>query len=294
MSNLLLLILYNTNKLPELLETWRDIGVPGTTILESIGGHASRTWLDKFGLNSINKLFQSSEVQSRTLLAVFEDEKLMNKAIAEAERIVGGFDKPDSGLIFILPVSKVIGDKKVSVKPSKEVSPPALRSDWTVLRDTLVETVDSLLKLKPTIVESDTSLEKVSQAMVAHPKVHVVSVVSKDGRLIGLLELSTLVNDLFIHILPEEFLKEITSLEAVMDYADKIRTQTAGDAMIPAVSVSRADSVKVAFQKMHENKLPGIPIVDDQLKVIGYINLLELLSLSNQLMDSRKSGAVKK
>ena len=294
MSNLLLLILNNASKLPELLNVWRKIGVPGTTILESVGGHASRSWLNKFGLGSINNLFQASEVQSRTLIAVFDDKKLMAQAIAEAERIVGGFDKPDSGLIMVIPVAQVIGANKASAQIPKEVSPPALRSDWAEFRDTPVETVDSLLSLEPTIVSVDTSLEDVAQAMVAHPKVHVVSVVSKEGRLVGLLELSNLANDLFIHILPEEFLSEITSLEALMDYADKTRSQTAGDAMRPAVWVSSGETVQEAFKRMHENNLPGLPIVDDLFQVIGYINLLELLSLSIQVKKSEKSGAVKK
>ncbi|MEK6256182.1 MAG: CBS domain-containing protein [Chloroflexota bacterium] len=294
MSNLLLLILNNASKLPELLNVWRKIGVPGTTILESVGGHASRSWLNKFGLGSINNLFQASEVQSRTLIAVFDDKKLMAQAIAEAERIVGGFDKPDSGLIMVIPVAQVIGANKAAAQIPKEVSPPALRSDWAELRDTAVETVDSLLSLEPTIVSVDTSLEDVAQAMVAHPKVHVVSVVSKEGRLVGLLELSNLANDLFIHILPEEFLSEITSLEALMDYADKTRSQTAGDAMCPAVWVSSGETVQEAFKRMHENNLPGLPIVDDLFQVIGYINLLELLSLSIQVKKSGKSSTVKK
>ncbi|MBT4754242.1 MAG: hypothetical protein HON98_00985, partial [Chloroflexi bacterium] len=47
-----------------------------------------------------------SEVQTRTLIAVIEDENLLNQAIAEAERVVGGFDRPNSGLLFVLPVAR--------------------------------------------------------------------------------------------------------------------------------------------------------------------------------------------
>ncbi|MBC8334844.1 MAG: CBS domain-containing protein [Anaerolineales bacterium] len=285
MSNLLLVILNDTSVLPDLLGVWREIGVPGTTILQSAGGHASRNWLSRVGLGAINKLFETKEVETRTLMAVFEDEDLLAQAIAEAERIVGGFDRPNSGVVLVLPVSQALGVYKASPKPVQEVSPPSLRSDWSILRDTLVESVDSLWSLEPTIVPADTQLEDVVLAMLVHPRVHLASVVAKDGRLIGLLKLAVLADDLFFHILPEEFLGEITDLEKLMDYATKTRTLTAQDAMTPPVWVKRDDTVAEAFKRMHDNKLSGLPIVDDLYRVVGYINLLELLSLFIHIND---------
>ena len=285
MSNLLLVILNDTSILPDLLRVWREIGVPGTTILQSAGGHASHNWLSRVGLGAINKLFETKEVETRTLMAVFDDENLLAQAIAEAERIVGGFDRPNSGVVLVLPVSQTLGVYKASPKPPQEVSPPSLRSDWSVLRDTLVESVDSLWSLESTIVTAETKLEDVARAMLAHPRVHLASVVAEDGRLIGLLKLDALADNLFFHILPEEFLGEITDLEKLMDYADKTRMLTAQDAMTPPVWVKRGDTVAEAFKRMHDNKLPGLPIVNDLYHVVGYINLLELLSLCIQMKN---------
>lgn len=282
MSNLLLVILNDAGILPELLKVWREIGVPGTTILNSAGGHASGLWLSRVGLGALSNLFEAKEVQTRTLIAVFDDENLLAQAIAEAERIVGGFEHPNTGLMVVLPVSQAIGVQKKYPPPPQDVSPPALRSDWAVLRNTPIEKVDSLLGLEPTIVPGDTPLDEVARAMVKHPSVHVASVVAGDGRLIGLLDLSTLADDLYLHILPEEFLSEVTDLETSMAYANKTRTLTAEDAMIPAVWVKRGETVKEAFKRMHANKLSGLPLVDEQYHVIGYINLLELLSLCIQ------------
>jgi CBS domain-containing protein len=293
MSNLLLVILNNTSLLPDLLQAWRDIGVPGTTILKSAGGYRTRNWLSRVGLGAIHNLFETKEVQTRTLIAIFDDEELLAQAIAEAERIVGGFDQPNSGIVLVLPVSQAIGLHKAPPQPPQEVSPPALRSDWSVLRDTPMESVDSLLGLEPTIVPGDTPLNNVAQAMLAHPNVHVVSVVAEDGRLIGLLELSALADDLFLDILPEEFLSEITDLEKLMAYADKTRTLTARDAMTPPVWVKRDETVKEAFKRMHDNKLPGLPLVDERYHVIGYINLLELLSVCIQVKNGDNLPDVK-
>ncbi|MEK6221369.1 MAG: CBS domain-containing protein [Chloroflexota bacterium] len=279
MPQLLLVILNDDTQLPDLLQVWGEIGVPGTTIINSVGGHASRTWLSEIGLGGINKLFEAKEVQTRTVIAVIDDEKLLAQAIAEAERIVGGFDQPNSGVLLVLPISKAVGIYKKPPQVPKEVSPPALRSDWSILRDTPIDTVDSLLRLDPTIVSGSALLDDVARAMLAHPRVHVASVVADDGRLIGLIQLSELADDLFFHILPEEFLTEITDLEAMIAFAEKTRAITAQDAMIPPVWVKSGETVKEAFKRMHANKLPGLPIVDERYQVIGYINLLELLSL---------------
>lgn len=142
MSNLLIVILDNISVLPDLLEVWREIGVPGTTILKSAGGHASRTWLSQVGLGAINNLFENKEVQTRTVLAAVEDEGLLAQAIAEAEQIVNGFDRPNSGVVLVVPLSQAIGVFKTPPEVPQEISPPALRSEWTNLRDTPVDTVE--------------------------------------------------------------------------------------------------------------------------------------------------------
>jgi CBS domain-containing protein len=289
MSNLLIVILYDIGLLPDLLEAWREIGVPGTTVLKSVGGHGSRNWLKQVGLGALHNLFETKEIQTRTVFAAFEDEALLDQAIAEAERIAGGFDRPSSGVVLVVPVSKSLGIYKAAPAPQQDVSPPALRSDWSELRDTPVERVDALLNLEPTIVKVDTPLDDIARAMVARPNVHVVSVVAENGRLIGLLELKELADDLFLHILPEEFLNEITDLETLMTYADRTRALTAQDVMVPPVWVKRGETVKEAFKRMHENNLPGLPLVDELYQVIGYINLLELLSLCIQDRDDNDS-----
>jgi len=192
---------------------------------------------------------------------------------------VGGFERPNSGVLLVLPVAQTSGINKAKPKPLQELSPPALRPDWMVLRDTPIEEVEAIMGLEPTIVSPEASLNDVAQAMLAHPKVHVASVVAEDGRLVGLLSLKTLADDLFFHILPEEFIAESTDIEKMMAFAEKTRILTAGDAMIPPVWVKHGETVKNAFKRMHENGLSGLPVVDDRYHVIGYINLLELLAL---------------
>lgn len=279
MAHLVMIILDDLQRLPALLEAWQTIGVPGVTILQSAGAHRTRTWLSSVGLGALDRLFESDEVRRRTLLAVIEDDDLVAQAVAEAERVVGGFDRPDSGLLLVLPVSQVKGLRKAQPEPPQVTLPAAVWPEWMIGRDTPVEEAATVLDLEPTIVSADTPLDQVSQAMLAHPNVHVACVVGEDGQLAGLLRLRDLVDALFFHIIPEEFLGEIVDLEDAMDFAGKSGMRTAGDAMQDAVWVKKGETVKDAFKRMHENGLTGLPVVDERYRIVGYINLLELMAV---------------
>lgn len=279
MANLLIIILDDLTRMSDLLQTLRRIGVPGVTILESAGAYRVESWLNRVGLGGLDRLFESHELRRRTLLAAIEDDNLLAQAVAEAERVVEGFDRPDSGLLLVLSVSQVKGLHKVLPKPSEEALPPAVYPNWVALRDKPVEEAIAILDLEPTIVSPDTPLDETARLMLTHPNVHVVCVVANDGRLIGLLELRALADDIFFHIMPEEFLREIHDLDEAMEFAERSRMRTTADAMRDPVWVKQGETVKDAFERMHEHKLPGLPVVDERYHVVGYINLLELIAL---------------
>ena len=279
MIHLLIVILDDLARMPALLQAWQAIGLPGATILESAGAFRTTTWLRRVGLGALNRLFEAEEVRRRTLLVAVEDDALLEQAIAEAERVVDGFDRPESGLLLVLPVAQVRGLRKVQPKPRREVLPRALRPEWMIHRDMPVGEVAQLLELQPALVKPETTLDEVARAMLAHPRVHLVCVVNDEGRLIGILDLASLADDLFFHIMPEEFLSEATDLDHVLEFAEKSRMRTVADAMKEPVWVKRGEPVKVAFKRMHEHGLPGLPVVDDRYHVAGYINLLELMAV---------------
>jgi CBS domain-containing protein len=274
--------------MPALLNAWEAIGAPGATILASAGSYRSRSWLSRMGLGAVNHLFRDEEVRRHTLMVAIETDELLEQAIAEAERVVGGFDRPDSGLLLVLPVAQIRGLHKVQPRPRRERLPPAVRPSWVVHRDTPIESADATLCLEPTIVHTSARLDEVAGAMLAHPRVHVVSVVNDEGQLVGVLDLAALADDLFFHVIPEEFLSEVTDLEQAMHYAEMSGMRTAADAMHEAVWVKEGETVKDAFKRMHEHKHQGLPVVDDLYHVTGYVNLLELTAviLEQQACDS--------
>lgn len=284
MAHLLVVILHKTSQLPRLLDSWHKIDVPGITILDSAGGHRTRHRLEQLGLGAISELFSSDDVRSKTLLLVIEDEALLEQAIIEAEQVIGDFYQPGSGLLFVMPVSRVVGiyrskskDEeagKPSVTPVREA---LTRADLNA-RETTVAVIDRILNLSPVIVEANQPLLDVAEVMITHPNVHLACVVNEQQRLVGLLSLRNLADDLLMTVFPEEFLSETHDLEDALHFAHLSRTQTAADAMIPAVWVKNEDTLKDAFRKMHDHQLAGIPIIDDRYQVTGYINLLELLA----------------
>ena len=294
MIYLLTVILDDLGRMPALLQAWQRIALPGATILQSAGGYRTTTWLSRVGLGALDRLFETDEVRRRTLLVAVDNDALLEQAIAEAERVVGGFDRPDSGLLLALPVAQVRGLHKVRPQPRQERLPRAVRPDWMVQRATPVEEVTQALELQPTLVHPGTPLDEVARAMLAHPRVHVACVVNTEGRLIGLLDLRTLADDLFFHIMPEEFLSEVTGLDDALLFAEKRGMRIVADAMKEPVWVKRGETVQDAFKRMHEHGLPGLPVVDDRYHVVGYINLLELMAVclgSDDLMDQAEEDA---
>jgi len=290
MAYLIILFLDDIDKLPDIFDAWNAAGVPGATILKSTGAHRTRTWLSQVGLGTLDRLFDTEQIRRRTLLAAIDDETLKDKAIGEAERVMGGFDRPNSGLLLVLPILQVIGMQKRSPAVAHETLPGAVYPEWYINRQTSVEDVLKILDLKPTIVRSDSPLDQVAVAMLAHPRTHIACVVNEDERLVGIIGLRSIADDLFFHIMPEEFMSDVHDLESAMEFADRSRMRTAADAMRPPEWVKREELVKDAFERMHDKRLSGLPVVDDRYRVVGYINLFELMAACLNQEDATSDG----
>ncbi len=299
MTQLLVVILEETTQLPELLEAWQEIGLPGATVLDGAGGYRAQHWLERVGLGAIGDLFSSEDLKSKMVLSVIKDEEMLERAIVEAERVVGDFKRPGAGLLFTIPVSRSMGIRKPEAEEIERARPGAKRREAlseaeSVTRNTSVRVIDEILNLKPVIVQQSQSLMEVATAMVEQPGcVSVACVVNDKQRLVGLITLQSLVDDLFMIVVPEEFLSEARDLEDAMHFAKLSASEIAEDAMMEPIWVKEEETMKVAFRKMHDNKLPGVPIVNDHYEVTGYISLLELLAVyarSQKLIDSQENS----
>lgn len=130
---------------------------------------------------------------------------------------------------------------------------------------------------EPVTVHPEDALRAVAEVSVQHPECGVLLVVDHHNVLVGLIRATQLVNDIFVKIVPEEFLSGIGQVPAALDYARRLGARTAGDIMEAPVSVHAGQTVREAFRAMHETGLAGLPVVDEADRVEGYLDELELL-----------------
>lgn len=111
MAYVLVLVLDNLKQYPAMLDAWEEAGVGSVIILESSGLRRIRGILsdDLPLIPSLRDLFATREFQHRTLFTVVEDEATLERVIAATEQVVGDLNEPHTGLLFVVPVSRVLG-----------------------------------------------------------------------------------------------------------------------------------------------------------------------------------------
>ena len=112
MYHMVLLILDDTNQCTPILEAWEAQGVGGVTILESTGlGRVRKLSIrdDIPLMPSLSRLLQTRESRHRTLFTVVETEEMVDNIVNATEKIIGDLEEPHNGVLFVLPVSRVVG-----------------------------------------------------------------------------------------------------------------------------------------------------------------------------------------
>lgn len=104
------LVLNRTECLEELLEALLQKGIHGGTVLESTGMmrviDQSGDDLPMFG--AFCQLFDPARRTSKTLMMVLEDSEV--EPVREVvNNVLGGLDKPDTGILFTVPALTVEG-----------------------------------------------------------------------------------------------------------------------------------------------------------------------------------------
>lgn len=111
--SLVLFVLHDPEKLPELLDAWKEAGVSGATVLFSTGmGRLAQSpaLLDDLPIMpSLNDFLPRVEHFGRTVFSMIDDEKVVGRVIQATERVVGDLNEPDRGLLMVLPVTRVYG-----------------------------------------------------------------------------------------------------------------------------------------------------------------------------------------
>ncbi len=108
---LLVIILNKTEHLSQLLSSMLKRNICGATVLDSTGmikviSEQSVEPPSIFG--SLREFINPSRESSKTIFMVLPDEKI-ETAKSIVKEVTGGFDKPDTGIMFTIPVSYAEG-----------------------------------------------------------------------------------------------------------------------------------------------------------------------------------------
>lgn len=123
MHYMVLLVVYDIVASAQVLDAWEAAQVPGITILESTGLGSIRQMAMRDDLPlmpSLRDLFRSREHHHRTLFTVVEGEEVVDHLVAVTEKIMGDLNNPHNGVLFVLPVSRVVGFRGAQERARRE------------------------------------------------------------------------------------------------------------------------------------------------------------------------------
>ena len=105
---LLVCVVNRDEKLEEVLSGFLELGVTGATVIHSEGmGRVLSQEVPVFA--GLQTLMSRSRPQNTTILSVIESTEAMEQAIALVQRVCGDFDEPSTGIVFTVPLNRVIG-----------------------------------------------------------------------------------------------------------------------------------------------------------------------------------------
>ena len=106
---LLIFVLNDVEKLEPILTKLEHKGVRGATILQSKGmAMALENYFDGSFLGSLRAVLEPDREENRTVFMVIQEEKIP-MVVETIEEVAGNFDKPNSGIIFSLPLDFIKG-----------------------------------------------------------------------------------------------------------------------------------------------------------------------------------------
>ena len=104
---MVMLVLDDPDQLDGLMEAWRKVGIGGATTLESTGIHRRQR-----KLIPMRYLFQTAGAHEEghfTLLAIVNNEQVIQRCLEATEALVGDLDQPNTGIFAAWPLSVVKG-----------------------------------------------------------------------------------------------------------------------------------------------------------------------------------------
>ena len=125
------------------------------------------------------------------------------------------------------------------------------------------------LDIGPLLVRASDDLRVVARRAAAQPETRVIGVVDDQERLVGILPILRIVEDIIARVDPEALLADIADIDDVARFSHAVEARTAGDAMLPPDSIAPAARIRDAFRLLRERHVSGIHVVDSGGRVVA-------------------------
>lgn len=112
---LIVLVVNDPYHCRNLLSAWKDAGVPGATIIDSLGLHRTLKMIlrdDVPLMPSLENIESSEETRNRTMFSVVPDQETVDRVAAATQSVIGLLEEQDTGFMFVVPVSQAFGLRK--------------------------------------------------------------------------------------------------------------------------------------------------------------------------------------
>jgi hypothetical protein len=109
---LIVLVVNDPHHCKELLNAWKEAGVPGATIIETLGLQRALKGVIRDNLPllpSLEDIESGEESRNRTLFSVVLDQETVERVRKGTEAVLGCLECEDTGFMFVVPVSEAFG-----------------------------------------------------------------------------------------------------------------------------------------------------------------------------------------
>lgn len=134
----------------------------------------------------------------------------------------------------------------------------------------LVKDIMNTITRYAAIVEENFPMAKVLREMLRDPRTQVVYVKNDRDELVGMIPLSMALEYLYHEYIPPEYMKFGPGVF-------EGKNARARDIMLPPVYVKENDPIGKAFAEMFKYHLTELPVVDEDMHIVGDLHGLELL-----------------
>jgi CBS domain-containing protein len=119
-------------------------------------------------------------------------------------------------------------------------------------------------------VEQGKLIKDIVERFVEHPTMQHICVVDKDGKLQGMINLKRIFQTVFSH--------HVSADSRVTQLYNLLTSEKAGELMISDVmTVTEDEDINPVIKKMIEHDLVEIPVVDNDLHVLGFLTAGQIL-----------------